>query len=48
MNDVTAWMNCPVCNRPLNSNNGEMIHIECVEVAERRQRQDYNPSNSYT
>jgi hypothetical protein len=54
-NDV-EWTNCPICNRPLNPDdhnesvyyNGEIIHAACVEVADRRQRQDRNPNNSDT
>mgnify|MGYP001224377260 CR=1 FL=1 len=56
MSDATECANCPICNRPLNPNdhnesvdyNGEIIHVACVEVADRRQRQEYNPNNSYT
>jgi len=56
MKDVIEWENCPVCNRPLNPNDhaasvdykGEIIHITCVDVAQRRQHRPNNQNDPYT
>jgi hypothetical protein len=56
MRDTIEWTNCPICNRPLNPNdhaesvdhNGEIIHVDCVDVAERRRNPCFDSSNSDT